>query len=286
MLQRLRDVVRQVQVAHARRLVDRLTSGPAARAENWGPFAMGLLQRQLSPDQLRRASLEMLRSTLPADLWPLLPGDKRNKPVMNTWTYQNEIQQWDIRDEEVVLDVGSGGWPFKRANHLADKYPEQTTHRTEAIARDDRPFHQVDLHALPFTDKAYDFVFCSHVLEHLDDPGRAIRELTRVGRRGYLEVPTRLSDVMFNFTRLPEHHRWHGLVLGRTLVLMEWNDRERRELGNDFFNALQSEYDNAFQHFFERNRDLFFASLQWQDRIDFMVIGKDGRVLDRSEDAR
>jgi SAM-dependent methyltransferase len=152
----------------------------------------------------------------------------------------------------------------------------------EAIARDERPFHEVDLHALPFADKAYDFVFCSHVLEHLDEPGRAIRELARVGKRGYIEVPTRVSDVMFNFTRLPNHHRWHGLVLGRTLVLMEWCDWERRELGNEFFAALQSEYDNAFQHFFERNRDLFFASLHWQGQIDFLVVGKDGRILDRS----
>lgn len=286
MLQRIGSLMRKVQVALARRLVQRLTNDPRAAGEDWAQFASGLLQKQLTPDQQRLWALDMLRSKLPPDLWPLLPGDKRQAPVMNTWTYQNEVQQWPIDDDDLVLDVGSGGWPFKRANHLADKYPEQTTHRTEAIARDSRPFHQVDLQALPFADKAYDFVFCSHVLEHLDDPGRAIRELSRVGKRGYIEVPTRVSDVMFNFTRLPDHHRWHGLVLGNRLVLMEWNDWERRELGNDFFNALQSEHDNAFQHFFERNRDLFFASLQWQDGIDFLVIGKDGRVLDRSEDAR
>lgn len=310
MLRILREKLRDWEVAVAHRLLDRLIADPnrvvrgndavnelvplaahlvraraPARDDNWRQFAMGLMQHSCSPEQLRASSSDLLRSQLPPDLWPLLPGEKREAPVMSTWTYQNEVQEWDIRDDELVLDVGSGGWPFKRANHLADKYPEQTTHRTEAIARDERPFHQVDLQKLPFPDKKYDFVFCSHVLEHLDDPGRAIRELTRVGKRGYIEVPTRVSDVMFNFTRLPEHHRWHGLVLGKTLVLMEWCDWERRELGNDFFNALQSEYDNAFQRFFERNRDLFFASLQWQDHVDFLVIGKDGRVLDRSENA-
>jgi SAM-dependent methyltransferase len=309
MLRRLHHALRDREARRARRLLERLAADPSqvprgqqalaallpaaaelvrAQAprgeEQWRQYAGALVQQQSTPDQLRAWGLDLVRSQLPPELWPLLPSaEKRGEPVMNTWTYQNQVQKWDIRDDELVLDVGSGGWPFKRANHLADKYPEQTTHRTEAMARDERPFHQVDLQAMPFADKAYDFVFCSHVLEHLDEPGRAIRELTRVGRRGYIEVPTRISDVMFNFTRIPQHHRWHGLVLGRTLVLMEWNDWERRELGNEFFNALQSEYANGFQHFFERNRDLFFASLQWQDRIDFLVIGKDGRVLDRSE---
>jgi SAM-dependent methyltransferase len=256
--------------------------------EDWRQFAIAMVQQQSSPEQLRSWWVDALRSQLPPSLWPLLPVQRREAPVMSTWTYQNEVQQWDIAPDEMVLDVGSGGWPFRRADHLADKYPEQTTHRTEAIARDARPFHQVDLQALPFADKAYDFVFCSHVLEHLDDPGRAIRELSRVGRRGYIEVPTRVSDVMFNFTRLPQHHRWHGLVLGRTLVLMEWCDWERRELGNEFFDALQSEYDNAFQQFFERNRDLFFASLHWQGAIGFIVLDKHGQVIDSSNptDAR
>jgi SAM-dependent methyltransferase len=308
MLQRVREALRDREVARARRLLEQLTADPSqvlrgedavaelmplaahlvrARAprgsEDWRQYAIGLLQQQSSPEQLRAWGMDLLRSQLPPAVWPLLPSaEKRARPVMSTWTYQNEVQEWDIRDDELVLDVGSGGWPFRRANHLADKYPDATTHRTEAMTRDERPFHHVDLQAMPFGDGSYDFVFCSHVLEHLDEPGRAIRELSRVGRRGYIEVPTRISDVMFNFTRLPEHHRWHGLVLGRTLVLTEWCDWERRELGNEFFDALQSDHANAFQHFFERNRDLFFASLHWQDDIDFLVIGKDGRVLDRS----
>ena len=233
-------------------------------------------------DPALRASLRsLLVSSLPQGSRNLVPAlAKRKAPVQNTWIYQNEVMSWDLAPDARVLDVGSGGWPFKRATHLADKYPDRTTHRVEAIVRDQRPFYEVDLEKLPFADKAYDFVFCSHVLEHMDNPGAAMRELMRVGRRGYIEVPTRLSDVMFNFTRLPNHHRWHGLVVGSTVVLVEWNDWERRDLGNDFFDALQSEYSNAFQDFFERNRDLFFASCHWSDSFEFLVIDKHGAVID------
>lgn len=226
---------------------------------------------------------EMFLSSLPPNSRELIPSlALREAPVRNTWSYQNEVMQWDIPDDARVLDVGSGGWPFTRATELADKYPEATTHRVEDIVRDQRPFHEVDLEKLSFGDDSYDFIFCSHVLEHLDNPGAAMRELMRVGKRGYIEVPTRLSDVMFNFTRLRNHHRWHGLVVGKTVLLVEWNDWERQDLGNVYFNALQSEYANAFQEFFERNRMLFFASIHWDECFDFLVIDKQGKVIDSS----
>lgn len=231
--------------------------------------------------QLLTALRSLLASGLPTDAQSLIPSlARRESPVESTWTYQNQSMHWDIQSSDRVLDVGCGGWPFKHATHLADKYPETTTHRTESLARDHRPFHQVDLEQLPFSDKSFDFVFCSHVLEHTDNPGTAMRELCRVGKRGYVEVPTRLSDVMFNFTRLENHHKWHGLVVKDTVILIEWSDSERRELGNEFYNELHSNYDNNFQRFFARNRDLFFASLHWNEELNFLVIDKYGNIVD------
>lgn len=231
--------------------------------------------------RLASAARALYLSTVPPDALELIPPlTPREHPVANTWTHQNHHMQWDIEPNDLVLDVGSGGWPFQRANHLADKFHGNTSHRFEDIARDHRPLFEVDLESLSFADKSYDFVFCSHVLEHLENPGQAIRELTRIGKRGYIEVPTRLSDILFNFTRLNNHHRWHGLVLDGTLLLVEWSDEERRELGNYYFNSLQSPYLNAFQDFFEANRDLFFCSLHWKSEIPFLVIDKHGQIID------
>ncbi len=96
----------------------------------------------------------------------------------------------------------------------------------------------------------------------------------------YRVTETELRDV----NSIENHHRWHGLVLGGTLVLIEWSESERRELGQEFFVALQSAYTNPFQDFFERNRDLFFAGLRWSGRIAFLVIDREGRVIDSSHD--
>ncbi len=261
----------EAEAALAERLLERIAAHVAAQ------------QLPAHDVRFRNALRETLAAQLPAESRELVPLlERRTSPVMSTWTFQNEVMEWDIGEDDLVLDVGSGGWPFRRADHLADRFPEGTTHRFENMVRDERPFFAVDIEQLPFADHAYEFVFCSHVLEHLDNPGQAIRELMRVARRGYLEVPTRLSDIMFNFTRLKDHHRWHGLRLGNTLALIEWNERERRELGNEFFNALQSEFTNPFQAFFERNRDLFFTSYRWEGKIDFLIIDKNGRIIDSS----
>jgi SAM-dependent methyltransferase len=40
--------------------------------------------------------------------------------------------------------------------------------------------HSVDLQKLPFEDQSYDFVFASHVLEHIPDDEKAISEIRRI----------------------------------------------------------------------------------------------------------
>jgi ubiquinone/menaquinone biosynthesis C-methylase UbiE len=234
------------------------------------------------------SQLTLLREMMATRLEPSerfhVPGlERRQTEPLNTWTYQNQRLQLDIKNGERVLDIGSGGWPFRRATHLADLHPDETTHRKESLKRDGRPFLVLDIHHMPFRDKVWDFTFCSHVLEHLERPGEACRELMRVSRRGYIEVPTRLSDVMLNFTRIQNHHRWHGLLLGRTLLFVEWTDGERRDVGTNFFyQCLHSMYQNSFQRMFEDNWSMFYAMLPWRDQFDFMVIDKNGAILDKA----
>ncbi len=40
--------------------------------------------------------------------------------------------------------------------------------------------HSVDLQQLPFNDQSYDFVFASHVLEHIPDDEKALSEIRRI----------------------------------------------------------------------------------------------------------
>ncbi|KKO18102.1 MAG: methyltransferase domain-containing protein [Candidatus Brocadia sp.] len=196
------------------------------------------------------------------------------------FSYQFKHINFDIHQGEKVLDIGSGQDPFPLATHLADLYLGDTTHRFRPLKIDNRPFIVCNIGAMPFADKAFDFLYCSHVLEHTEDPARACDELMRIGKRGYIETPTKTSDILFNFIRLPFHHRWHIEVLGDTIIFLEWKNSELIGLGtNYFFEQFQSKWTNPIQETIHNNRSLFMNMMLWHTRFDYLVISKDGKIL-------
>lgn len=49
-----------------------------------------------------------------------------------------------------------------------------------------------DIRSIPLEDNIYDFIMCNHVLEHIDDEQKALREILRIlkpGGRAILQVP-------------------------------------------------------------------------------------------------
>lgn len=221
-----------------------------------------------------------LNQTLRIDVIVLKKG---RGPAADRYSYQKQFINFNIKKGEKVLDIGFGGYPFQLATHLADLYESGTTHRFEKLKRDHRPFTLCGVEATPFVDKVFDFVYCSHVLEHVDDPAKACEELMRIGKQGYIETPTKTSDIMFNFTKLPNHHKWHTQILDNTIIFIEWKDSERRNLGTDYFyNQYHSKWKNPYQELIYNNRDLFVNMLLWKDRFDYIVINKEGKMISQN----
>lgn len=98
-----------------------------------------------------------------------------------------------VPNEALVLEVGSGGNPYFRANVLLDAY-EVTRERHFAPLVSDRPTVLGVVENLPFKDGSFDFVIASHVLEHSPQPEHFLSELMRVAKSGYIEVPDALME--------------------------------------------------------------------------------------------
>ncbi|MGH7917573.1 MAG: methionine biosynthesis protein MetW [Candidatus Binataceae bacterium] len=116
-----------------------------------------------------------------------------------------------IEDGDVVLDIGGWARPFNRANFVIDAEPYETRgYFSDPKLASKRGWFapaqggvrewfgketwiQRDLcerTAFPFKDKEIDFVICSHTLEDIRDPLWVCSEILRIGKRGYIEVPS------------------------------------------------------------------------------------------------
>lgn len=108
-----------------------------------------------------------------------------------------------VEKDALVLEVGSGGSPYFRANVLCDAH-EETQERFFAPLVHDRPTILAFVEQLPFRDDVFDFVIASHVLEHSAQPEKFISEIQRVAKAGYIEVPDAFMERLthYGFHRL------------------------------------------------------------------------------------
>lgn len=193
------------------------------------------------------------------------------------YSYQSKYYHFDIDQNDKVLDVGCGAYPFPYATMLVDLYTERSQHRAENLKTDGKPFEIADINCLPFDDKSYDFVFCSHVLEHVENPKNACEELMRVGKRGYLETPSMMTDVMFSWAK--GMHKWFTVVIANRIIFFEYNDRLLQGVRNPYWHkSIFSKRHHPLQEVFFSNQDIFNNSLMWYRNFNYSIYYLDGNM--------
>ena len=147
------------------------------------------------------------------DTWP---GRERRHPPLSSpgyavrrplagWLRAEAAQRADVR----VLDVGCGVKPY---------YPFFADAAREYVGVDvvDNPAADLrgPIENLPVADGSFDVVVCTQVLEHADDPARAVRELRRVVAPGG-RVLASTHGVQVYHPSPDDHWRWTHTGLER-----------------------------------------------------------------------
>jgi Methyltransferase domain len=139
---------------------------------------------------------------------------------------------------DLVLDIGGWGHPFNRANYVLDLEPYETRGYYNRTFARNNPIPPIggavehfrretwiqrdicDRTPYPFADKQFDFVTCSHTLEDVRDPLWVCAEMIRIGKAGYIEVPSRVWESCRGMERGIaglSHHRWLIGIAGNSL---------------------------------------------------------------------
>ncbi len=130
---------------------------------------------------------------------------------------------------------------------------------------DARPFVVADGMALPFFDDAFDYVICRQVIEHAVDPARFLREISRVGRAGYIETPSDISEDMCDW---PFHFFKFRRENGGLIIVKK---REHEPLFGDLFHLLYKA-DPYFRRWQNARQGLFLMQMEWEGRIDYEIV--------------
>ena len=102
-----------------------------------------------------------------------------------------------------TLDIGCNIAPVEYAQTVADIQDFSNFYKEK-----NKKFILIQNKILPFKDNEFDFVYASHVIEHVDDVSFFINELKRISTQGYIELPSLLEDNLVLSANSTEDHKW------------------------------------------------------------------------------
>ena len=136
----------------------------------------------------------------------------RSRLESNKWLH---IHCRDIKGE--VLSIGAGIDSDRQGGFYRDYFPEAVSYTTSEVSDDYGCDLVLDVRSMPqINDRNYDCVYCSGVLEHVDDYHSGLAEMTRILKPGgifLLGLPYRQAP------HLVPHDYWRFTEYGIRFLL-------------------------------------------------------------------
>jgi len=185
----------------------------------------------------------------------------------------------NIKSSDRVLEIGPGALPHPRSDvflDLAFETEEQArSQRGDAEAIElEKPVVYYDGTTFPFADGEFDYVICSHVIEHVPDVNLFLNELFRVASAGYLEYPTIYYEYLYNFDVHLNVAKWKN----DTLYLLKKSDLPL----NAFAPVQALLYQSLERQHFQLVDGLcqfMFEGFEWRDPFPFVQTASIGDVV-------
>lgn len=128
------------------------------------------------------------------------------RDATGTWGNLNRHRLRAVQDFATgrVVDIGCGSDAYTAALRSRG----HATVGVDFLALDNVPpeFARASATKLPFTNDSFGTALLFEVLEHIDDPGEALREIARVSSRLVMSVPNCERDAVLAMSGLVQYH--------------------------------------------------------------------------------
>lgn len=173
----------------------------------------------------------------------------------------------NINPSDKVLEIGPGGTPHPRSDVFLERI--YVTEEAWASQRGYAPKLVTDKKIVfyeggkfPFDDNEFDYVICSHVIEHVDDVEFFLSELFRVAPKGYLEYPTIYYEYLYNFS---DHLNFVKRQNGNLLYLRKENTSLNQFLPVQ--KILHQSFGMGYSRLVEDLKPIMFEGFEWTQRF-------------------
>jgi ubiquinone/menaquinone biosynthesis C-methylase UbiE len=149
-------------------------------------------------------------------------NDNNTEKIFNKFWQPNELiiqklsNYCETNKYKNILEVGPGFMPFPKSNYFIDTFDK----------KEDNYFKiDIDYEKFPFPNDNFDFIYCRHVLEDIQNPLNAFNEIIRVCKSGFIETPSPLIEFSVGVDSGDAKHK--GYIHHRYFV---WSDIKNNTL--------------------------------------------------------
>ena len=180
----------------------------------------------------------------------------------------------NIKRGDRVLEIGPGSSPHPRSNVLLEKkfaspkeaeaqrgYVPNAKLNTEVIYYEGGKF--------PFQDKEFDYVICSHVLEHIPSHELQlfISELQRVANKGYIEFP----NIFYELINYQNVHLWLMNHRDNKVIFLDKKQFKTNTI-HRMYREMFYGSDKFMTKAFDRYKEFFFCSFEWEGTFQYETV--------------
>jgi len=183
-----------------------------------------------------------------------------------------------LHDARSILEIGPSIAPHPCATAWLDRRfasdVEQKEQRCSPESRSldfEKKITYYDGGVFPFSDAQFDYILCSHVLEHIskDELPQFVSEMFRVGKSGYVEIP----HIGYEITCNVEPHLWF-ISFNEDGLLFYYKQDFAPTDNEKLLLALLGNW-TRFIHFGAPEKNpMFFYGFEWEKQFSFQVVSQ------------